>query len=74
MGLVDFYKHANANFAYDPQRNPRRVLTKPGVGVSNNNHDNADSDYILIVNDIIGSETGHQYGARARAWGYVART
>jgi dual specificity protein kinase YAK1 len=61
VGLVDFYRHANANFSYDTHRNPRRVLTKPGVGASNNNWDNADGDYILIVNDIIGAEEGHQY-------------
>ena len=72
-GLVDFYKHANANFAYDPHRNPRRILTKPGVGMSNNNYDNADGDYILIVNDIIGAEEGHQYRPAAATDGQRRR-
>ncbi len=41
---------------------PRRVLTKPSKGVKNDGYDNEDSDYILYVNDILGSEeAGHKY-------------
>jgi dual specificity protein kinase YAK1 len=47
---------------YESSRNPRRVLTKPSKGVKNDGFDNEDSDYILYVNDILGSEeTGHKY-------------
>jgi len=66
VGLLDWYKRVNKSYTYDPNKNPRRILTKPGVGVSNNNYDNADGDYILVVNDIIGSEDGHQYGVAKR--------
>lgn len=40
------------------------MLTKPSKGVKNDGYDNEDSDYILYVNDILGSEeAGHKYGA-----------
>lgn len=38
------------------------MLTKPSKGVKNDGYDNEDSDYILYVNDILGSEeNGHKY-------------
>ena len=38
------------------------MLTKPSKGVKNDGYDNEDSDYILYVNDILGSEeAGHKY-------------
>lgn len=37
-------------------------MTKPSKGVKNDGYDNEDSDYILYVNDILGSEeAGHKY-------------
>lgn len=37
-------------------------MTKPSKGVKNDGYDNDDSDYILYVNDILGSEeAGHKY-------------
>ena len=37
------------------------MLTKPSKGVKNDGYDNEDSDYILYVNDILGSEeAGHK--------------
>jgi hypothetical protein len=33
--------------------NPRRELTHPSDGVSNNGYDNVDNDYILRVSDSI---------------------
>lgn len=40
------------------------MLTKPSKGVKNDGYDNEDSDYILYVNDILGSEeAGHKYGS-----------
>ncbi len=39
------------------------MLTKPSKGLKNDGYDNEDSDYILYVNDILGSEeAGHKYG------------
>lgn len=37
-------------------------MTKPSKGAKNDGYDNEDSDYILYVNDILGSEeAGHKY-------------
>ncbi|KAI9700769.1 MAG: dual specificity protein kinase yak1 [Candelina mexicana] len=59
--LPSTYRICNPNFKYESSRNPRRVLTKPSKGVKNDGYDNDDSDYILYVNDILGSEeTGHK--------------
>jgi len=56
------YRICNPHFKYESSRNPRRVLTKPSKGVKNDGYDNEDSDYILYVNDILGSEeAGHKY-------------
>ncbi|AEO57398.1 hypothetical protein MYCTH_2303514 [Thermothelomyces thermophilus ATCC 42464] len=55
------YRICNPAFKYESSRNPRRVLTKPSKGVKNDGYDNEDSDYILYVNDILGSEeAGHK--------------
>ncbi|KAF2027402.1 kinase-like protein [Setomelanomma holmii] len=59
--LPTTYKLCNNQFNYQATRNPRRVLTKPSKGVKNDGYDNEDSDYILYVNDILGSEeSGHK--------------
>ncbi|KAI9797267.1 MAG: dual specificity protein kinase yak1 [Piccolia ochrophora] len=59
--LPSTYRICNPGFKYESSRNPRRVLTKPSKGVKNDGFDNEDSDYILYVNDILGSEeTGHK--------------
>ncbi|EFW16013.1 protein kinase Yak1 [Coccidioides posadasii str. Silveira] len=50
------YRICNPTFKYESSRNPRRVLTKPSKGTKNDGYDNDDSDYILYVNDILGSE------------------
>jgi dual specificity protein kinase YAK1 len=54
--LPSTYRICNPQFKYESSRNPRRVLTKPSKGVKNDGYDNEDSDYILYVNDILGSE------------------
>ncbi|RKP38959.1 kinase-like protein, partial [Dimargaris cristalligena] len=59
--LLGTYKKCNPDFQYESCRNPRRALTKPSEGVLNNGHDNENSDYVLYVNDIIGSEEGRRY-------------
>jgi dual specificity protein kinase YAK1 len=41
--------------------NPKRDLTQPAEGVLNNGYDNADSDYILRVADVIVSPEGKEY-------------
>lgn len=59
--LPSTYRICNPSFQYEISRNPRRVLTKPSKGTKNDGYDNDDSDYILYVNDILGSEeTNHK--------------
>ncbi|WPK23725.1 hypothetical protein PUMCH_000970 [Australozyma saopauloensis] len=48
-------------FRYSKTSNPKRVLTKPLEPKLNNGHDNEDSDYILYVNDMLGTEEGRKY-------------
>lgn len=48
-------------FQYQKSSNPKRVLTKPSEPKYNNGYDNEDSDYILYVNDILGTEEGRRY-------------
>ncbi|RCK67050.1 Serine/threonine-protein kinase ppk15 [Candida viswanathii] len=48
-------------FQYSKSTNPKRVLTKPLEPKYNNGYDNEDSDYILYVNDVLGSEEGKKY-------------
>lgn len=48
-------------FQYLKATNPKRVLTKPLEPKFNNGFDNEDSDYILYVNDILGTEEGRKY-------------
>lgn len=55
------YHLANPAFFYELAFNPRRVLTKPSKPMYNDGYDNEDSDYILYVNDWLGSEEGNRY-------------
>ena len=55
------YHLVNPAFNYELSFNPRRVLTKPSKPVYNEGRDNEESDYILYVNDCLGSEEGHRY-------------
>ncbi|KAG7661866.1 YAK1 [[Candida] subhashii] len=48
-------------FQYSKSTNPKRVLTKPSDPKFNNGYDNEESDYILYVNDILGTEEGRKY-------------
>ncbi|KAI8592346.1 hypothetical protein BDZ88DRAFT_458596 [Geranomyces variabilis] len=59
--LLSTYMQANPNYAYALDHNPRRVLTKPSQPMHNQGRDNADYDFLLYVNDIIGSQEGQQY-------------
>ncbi|CAG8500930.1 6388_t:CDS:2 [Diversispora eburnea] len=59
--LTSTYNNVNSEFRYELSYNPRRVLTKPSKGTKNDGYDNEDSDYILYVNDILGSEEGQKY-------------
>ncbi|KAI3623700.1 YAK1 [Malassezia furfur] len=55
------YHLVNPAFVYELAFNPRRVLTMPSKPMYNDGHDNEDSDYILYVNDWLGTEEGHRY-------------
>ncbi|KAF8518772.1 kinase-like domain-containing protein [Gautieria morchelliformis] len=55
------YNLCNPQFRYESAHNPRRVLTKPSKPAHNDGYDNEDYDYILYVNDWLGSEEGQKY-------------
>ncbi|KAG6837514.1 hypothetical protein H0H93_008439 [Arthromyces matolae] len=59
--IVETYHICNPNFRYESTHNPRRVLTKPSKPAHNEGYDNDDYDYILYVNDWLGTEEGHKY-------------
>lgn len=59
--LATTYQTVNPAFRYEHAHNPRRVLTKPSVPAGNEGVDNEDADYILYVNDVLGSTDGHRY-------------
>ncbi|KAI0312747.1 kinase-like domain-containing protein [Amylostereum chailletii] len=59
--IVDTYRICNPQFKYESGHNPRRVLTKPSKPAHNDGYDNDDYDYILYVNDWLGTEEGHKY-------------
>ncbi|KAF8482645.1 kinase-like domain-containing protein [Russula ochroleuca] len=59
--ITDTYRICNPQFKYESAHNPRRVLTKPSKPAHNEGYDNEDYDYILYVNDWLGTEEGHKY-------------
>ncbi|EFI28220.1 CMGC/DYRK/YAK protein kinase [Coprinopsis cinerea okayama7 len=59
--IVETYRICNPSYRYESAHNPRRVLTKPSKPVHNEGYDNEDYDYILYVNDWLGTEEGHKY-------------
>ncbi|KAJ4477018.1 hypothetical protein C8J55DRAFT_606743 [Lentinula edodes] len=59
--ILDTYRICNPQFRYESTHNPRRVLTKPSKPAHNEGYDNDDYDYILYVNDWLGTEEGHKY-------------
>ena len=61
--IVETYHICNRAFRYESNLNPRRVLTKPSKPVHNDGYDNEDCDYILYVNDWLGSDDGQKYVA-----------
>ncbi|SCV03582.1 LANO_0G05006g1_1 [Lachancea nothofagi CBS 11611] len=59
--LTTTYTLCSPEFSYQTSRNPKRVLTKPSDGKHNNGNDNVNSDYILYVNDVLGTEQNRKY-------------
>ena len=59
--IVETYHICNPQFKYESTANPRRVLTKPSKPSHNDGYDNEDYDYILYVNDWLGTDDGHKY-------------
>lgn len=58
--IVDTFHICNPQFRYESTHNPRRVLTKPSKPSHNDGYDNEDYDYILYVNDWLGTEDGNK--------------
>ena len=61
IGILQTYRSCNPSFRYLSSANPRRVITKPSQGISNNNYDNINSDLIFYVNDVLGLQQKHKY-------------
>lgn len=59
--LLETIRTVDPKFEFNQEVIPRRILTKPSEPALNNGHDNLESDFILIVNDILGDEEGHRY-------------
>lgn len=59
--LITTYQLCSPNFIYQTSKNPKRILTKPSDGKYNNGFDNVNSDYILYVNDVLGTEQNRKY-------------
>ncbi|XP_047316329.1 dual specificity protein kinase YAK1 homolog isoform X2 [Impatiens glandulifera] len=56
--IGETYKTCNPQFQYSEEL-PKRYLTSPSAGVCNDGHDNANSDLILVVNNVL-SNSGSQ--------------
>lgn len=59
--LITTYSLCSPYFSYKTSKNPKRVLTKPSEGKQNGGFDNINSDYILFVNDILGTEQNRKF-------------
>lgn len=59
--LITTYSLCSHEFSYQTSKNPKRVLTKPNEPKCNNGYDNVNSDYILYVNDVLGTEQNRKY-------------
>lgn len=59
--LPSTYNLCDPSFQYSKSKNPRRVLTEPHDPTLNDGFDNSESDYILYVNDILGTEENRKY-------------
>lgn len=60
-GLITTYSLCSPDFSYQTSKNPKRVLTRPSEGKYNGGYDNVNSDYILYVNDVLGTEQNRKY-------------
>lgn len=61
QGLMDLTRLLNPQYEYQMNMNPKRTLTVYQEGeTSNNGYDNAESDYILRVNESIFSPEGRE--------------
>lgn len=59
--LITTYQLCSPDFVYQTSKNPKRVLTKPSEPKYNGGYDNVNSDYILYVNDVLGTEQNRKY-------------
>ena len=55
--LPQTLKTCNSEYSYEIKTNPKRVLTKPSVPVSNKGFDNSNNDLIIYVNDIFEADS-----------------
>ena len=60
--LLQLFVNCNSEYSFPEINNPRRALTKQTEPSPTFPTDNKDGDYILYVNEIIGTKEGHQFG------------
>ena len=58
VSLGPFYARCNADFVYDADSVPRRVLTVPSEPQHNDGRDNVNNDLITYVNDVMVNPSG----------------
>lgn len=62
IGIVETYKRCNPNFKHSEELNPKKYITSPYIGVSNDGFDNTNSDLILSYNFVlINTKTQQRY-------------
>lgn len=61
VAITTLYSLCLQGFNYQLLRNPRRALTKPSEPKHPGSCDNVNSDYILYVNEVLGSEHLRKY-------------
>lgn len=59
--LASTYHICDPGFDYQLSHNPRRILTEPHEPKLNGGYDNVESDFILHVNDILGTDENRRY-------------
>ncbi|GAA5813166.1 hypothetical protein MFLAVUS_006640 [Mucor flavus] len=61
VNLKDTFNTNNLKLGYDPEKIPKRILTKPSKPFRNEENDNENFDYILKVNEILGHDPNFMY-------------
>ncbi|KAI8985048.1 kinase-like domain-containing protein [Pilobolus umbonatus] len=61
VNIKETYLKRNSIYVYNKNKGFMRTLTEPSKGVSNQEFDNENHDYILRANEILGDDPDYQY-------------